>query len=598
MKATALASLLAAAHALDCETDNSPFAESRFVDDKGTTCPPGKYLCGDTSEHAYCFGDYKEKMADWKHPSHYPFEWVADQDDSEVNIDGNCIFCTSPSAEPKLDDMEARRGIVEQEVQTEKQAVEAKPVHNMEKDMREREARKAAREAEASAAAEQNSRDAQKEADDFSVREAARKVAEADLAAEKAAKVADKKATQEAEERMAYAKAAKEVQQADAKEMGAETVIGADVNASHPYKDGTYNDLSVDESPQQVAERKHAEKAAAWKKEQADRAEEEKARKKEETDMAAEETAKVVHEEKAAAWRAEKEAAAEASAAAVHAEKVAAWKAEHHVRQKEADQLASAKTRLDEPTATEPDREAPEIGPHSTARAERKADQLAKKAAKKAKKSFYITNDPFFVVNGKKGHFWLPAGAPAKLLSVPFPDATHSVALLGETFGDGEASQWFKTYTLAVNGEHIVKVRTGPSAQCPTPIARCPMPICPMPDAQCPTPNAQCPMPNAPYRRPIPDAHCPMRNARCPMPVGRGRRQAWRAHAHHEGVHQRPRAERAARRRAPRGIQRDGERERFAHQEDRQRECGGGRHPHARGELHDLDAAGEQVRRG
>ena len=509
MRATALASLLAAAHALDCETDNSPFAESRFVDDKGTTCPPGKYLCGDTSEHAYCFGEYKEKMADWKHPSHYPFEWVADQDDSEVNIDGNCIFCTSPDAEPKLDDMEARRGIVEQELQTEKQAVEAKPVHDMEKDMREREERKAAREADASAAAVQKAREeAQKEADDYSVREAARKVAEADLAAEKAAKVADKKATQEAEERMAYAKAAKKVQQADRAE-ATETIIGADVNASHPYKDGTYNDLNVNESPQQVAERKHAEKAAAWKKEQADRAEEEKARKRELADMAAEEKAKAVHEEKAAAWRAEKEAAQEATAAAVHAEKVAAWKAEHHARQKEADQLASAKKKVErvatdepttaaepEPTAAEADREVPEIGPHSSARAER----MAKKAAKKAKKSFYITNDPFFVVNGKKGHFWLPAGAPAKLLSVPFPDASHSVALLGETFGDGEASQWFKTYTLAVNGEHLVKVRTGPSPQCPVLNAQCPMPNarrCPLPIAHCPTPNAPCPMPRA-----------------------------------------------------------------------------------------------------
>ena len=275
MRSTAaLASLLAAAHALDCETDNSPFAESRFLDDKGTTCPPGKYLCGDTSQYAYCFGEYKEKMADWKPPSHYPFEWVADQDDSEVNVDSNCILCTSPEAEPKLDDKEARRGIVEQEVQTEKQAVEAKPKHDMEQDILDREARKAEREARERA---------QKEADDFSVREAARKVAEADRAAEKAAKIADKKANQEAEQRAAYANAAK----AEAKE----TIIGEDINASHPYRDGTYNDLSVDESPQQVAERRHAEKAAAWRKEQAAKAEEEKVRKRELADMAAEEKA-------------------------------------------------------------------------------------------------------------------------------------------------------------------------------------------------------------------------------------------------------------------------------------------------------------------
>merc|ERR1719506_3205999 len=150
-------------------------------------------------------------MADWKHPSHYPFEWVADQDDSEVNVDGNCILCTSPEAEPKLDDKEARRGIMEQ-------------------DILDREARKAEREARERA---------QKEADDFSVREAARKVAEADRAAEKAAKIADKKANQEAEQRAAYASAAK----AEAKE----TIIGEDINASHPYRDGTYNDLSVDE---------------------------------------------------------------------------------------------------------------------------------------------------------------------------------------------------------------------------------------------------------------------------------------------------------------------------------------------------------------
>ena len=529
MKATALASLLAAAHALDCESDNSPFAESRFVDDKGTTCAPGKYLCGDTSEHAYCFGDYKEKMADWKHPSHYPFEWVADQDDSEVNVDGNCILCTSPDAAPKLDDMDARKGIVEQEVQTEKKAAEAKaPAHDMEKDMREREERKAAREASASSASEQKAReDAQKEADDFSVREAARKVAEADLKAEKAAKVADQKANAEADERKAYAKAAKEVQRADKAE-ATETVIGADVNASHPYKDGTYNDLNVDESPQQVAERKHAEKALAWKIEQEDLADdakaeaedaekaaaEEKAAKIEQEDLADDAKAEAVHEEKAAAWRAEKEAAQQEAAAAVHAEKAAAWKAEKDAAQqkkkawraeKEASQeaaaVASAEAKVermvptDAPSVTEEatEAEAPATGPSSSARAER----MAKKAAKKAKKSFYITNDPFFVVNGKKGHFWLPAGAPQKLLSVPFPDASHSVALLGETFGDGEASQWFKTYTLAVNGEHLVKVEVSDKPGELMRTMKVPIAQRPTPNANWPTPNAHSPMPDA-----------------------------------------------------------------------------------------------------
>ena len=532
MKATALASLLAAAHALDCESDNSPFAESRFVDDKGTTCAPGKYLCGDTSEHAYCFGDYKEKMADWKHPSHYPFEWVADQDDSEVNVDGNCILCTSPDAAPELDDMDARKGIVEQEVQTEKKAAEAKaPAHDMEKDMREREERKAAREASASSASEQKAReDAQKEADDFSVREAARKVAEADLKAEKAAKVADQKANAEADERKAYAKAAKEVQRADKAE-ATETVIGADVNASHPYKDGTYNDLNVDESPQQVAERKHAEKALAWKIEQEDLADdakaeaedaekaaaEEKAAKIEQEDLADDAKAEAVHEEKAAAWRAEKEAAQQEAAAAVHAEKAAAWKAEKDAAQQkkkawraekdasqEAAAVASAEAKVermvptDAPSITEAtEAEAPATGPSSSARAER----MAKKAAKKAKKSFYITNDPFFVVNGKKGHFWLPAGAPQKLLSVPFPDASHSVALLGETFGDGEASQWFKTYTLAVNGEHLVKVEVSDK---PGELMR----TMKVPIAQRPTPNANWPTPLPVAHSPFPDAQC------------------------------------------------------------------------------------------
>jgi len=204
----------------------------------------------------------------------------------------------------------------------------------------------------------------------------------------------------------------------------------------------------------------------------------------------------VIHEQKAAAWRAEKEKADEARREAVHAEKVAAWKAEHHKRQNEADQFASKKKHVAtiDPNATEAERDVPEIGTHSSARAER----IAKNKAKKAKKSFYITNDPFFVVNGKKGHFWLPAGAPAKLLSVPFPDASHSVALLGETFGDGEASQWFKTYTLDVNGEHLIKVRNRPNAQFP----QCPnAPILPM--RQCPSaPMPQCAntlkCPNAP----------------------------------------------------------------------------------------------------
>ena len=64
LRGTTLAALLAAARALDCVTENSPFAESRFLDAKGTTCKPGKYLCGDTSEYAYCFGPYDKHQAD------------------------------------------------------------------------------------------------------------------------------------------------------------------------------------------------------------------------------------------------------------------------------------------------------------------------------------------------------------------------------------------------------------------------------------------------------------------------------------------------------------------------------------------------------
>lgn len=90
--------LLAAAAALDCETENSPFGVSRFLDANGTTCGVGKYLCGDTREYAYCFE--KWPSAEWTHPSHIRFNWTPDKDNTEVNIDGNCIHCTelTPSA--------------------------------------------------------------------------------------------------------------------------------------------------------------------------------------------------------------------------------------------------------------------------------------------------------------------------------------------------------------------------------------------------------------------------------------------------------------------------------------------------------------------
>ena len=304
-----------------------------------------------------------------------------------------------------------------------------------------------------------------------------------------------KEADTAAKERKTAAKAAMEETK-----KGKETVIGADINGSHPYKDGTFNDPNMDESPQQVAERKHAEKAAAWKKAQDEenaawkkqndrwqekKAQEERAKraseakheakrvqeaeeKKAQEERAERESeamheakrvqeAERVHEEKATAWKEARDAAKaqdkaqEEQAQAVqeaertHAEKAAAWKKAQDA-EKAHEATAQVVGGWDEPPATEAVREAPS------------AEPTAKKSAKKAKKSFYITNDPFFVVNGKKGHFWLAAGAPTKLLSVPFPDASHSVALLGETFGDGEASQWFKTYTLAVNGEHLVKV--------------------------------------------------------------------------------------------------------------------------------------------
>jgi hypothetical protein len=90
--------LLAAAWALDCETENSPFGVSRFLDANGTTCGVGKYLCGDTREYAYCFE--KWPSAEWSDPAHLRFEWTPDKDNTEVNVDGNCIRCTelSPNA--------------------------------------------------------------------------------------------------------------------------------------------------------------------------------------------------------------------------------------------------------------------------------------------------------------------------------------------------------------------------------------------------------------------------------------------------------------------------------------------------------------------
>lgn len=83
---------------MDCETENSPFGVSRFLDANGTTCGAGKYLCGDTREYAYCFE--KWPSPEWTDPSHLRFAWTPDKDNTEVNVDGNCIRCTelSPNA--------------------------------------------------------------------------------------------------------------------------------------------------------------------------------------------------------------------------------------------------------------------------------------------------------------------------------------------------------------------------------------------------------------------------------------------------------------------------------------------------------------------
>jgi len=110
--------------------------------------------------------------------------------------------------------------------------------------------------------------------------------------------------------------------------------------------------------------------------------------------------------------------------------------------------------------------------PGTTSQAKRDAERARRQAEKEKrqkmklekkgdKKTFYIANDPFFVVNGKKGHFWIQAGSLTKLLSVPLPDNPHPVELHGETFGDGEASQWFKKYRLVIDGENIVNVEVG-----------------------------------------------------------------------------------------------------------------------------------------
>ena len=69
-----------------------------------------------------------------------------------------------------------------------------------------------------------------------------------------------------------------------------------------------------------------------------------------------------------------------------------------------------------------------------------------------------LGNDPFFVIRGERTHFWLPVATRTPLLKlVGQAGGGDGYTLLGTTFGDDRASQWFREYELKVG--HLSKVR-------------------------------------------------------------------------------------------------------------------------------------------
>lgn len=72
-----------------------------------------------------------------------------------------------------------------------------------------------------------------------------------------------------------------------------------------------------------------------------------------------------------------------------------------------------------------------------------------------------LTDDPFFVIKGVKTHFWLPVATRTPLLRLDGPRG-EAVSLLGQTFGDDRASQWFREYELKVDRKSKVRIEVGP----------------------------------------------------------------------------------------------------------------------------------------
>jgi hypothetical protein len=71
-----------------------------------------------------------------------------------------------------------------------------------------------------------------------------------------------------------------------------------------------------------------------------------------------------------------------------------------------------------------------------------------------------ISNDPMFVVNGIRRHFWLPTNKNTKLMEweAPAGGRSHKFSLSGDTFGHGP-SQWFRSYVIRVDGKELMRVR-------------------------------------------------------------------------------------------------------------------------------------------
>ena len=72
-----------------------------------------------------------------------------------------------------------------------------------------------------------------------------------------------------------------------------------------------------------------------------------------------------------------------------------------------------------------------------------------------------LTDDPFFVIRGVKTHFWLPVATRTPLLRLDGPKG-EAFTLLGMTFGDDRASQWFREYELKLNRKSKIRVEIGP----------------------------------------------------------------------------------------------------------------------------------------